>query len=145
MNEEHSPENAAWGIVDPALDPVQWFKENLSFGSGDIHCVWLPSHPKTAGEHPRPDHAVLLAIVGNGPRSEANAKKIVELWNAKENELEAARDAVIEAAYRYRNSHSIVAQSAMEGALRAKDEWQGLLAALDRLDAERAREQGEGA
>lgn len=78
---EHTKLEAAWGIVDPNIDPVQWFKDHLSFGKGDIHTIWFPKHPLTAGEHPRPDHAVLLCIVGNGTDSEANAKRVVDLWN----------------------------------------------------------------
>ena len=27
-----SEEKAAWGIVDPKLDPVEWFREHLKFG-----------------------------------------------------------------------------------------------------------------
>ncbi len=81
MSEEYTKQSVAWAVVDQSLDVVQWFKEHLSFGSGDVHCVWVPEHPRTKGEHPRPDHAVLLAIVGNGPSSEANAKRIVYLWN----------------------------------------------------------------
>jgi len=73
---EHSQEKAAWGIVDPKIDPVQWFKEHIGFGSGDIHAVWLPEHPGS-----KDGHSVLLAIVGNGPKSEANAKRLVEIWN----------------------------------------------------------------
>ena len=73
-----SEEKAAWGIVDPKLDPVEWFREHLKFGEGDVHCVWLPEHPKSVD-----GHSVLLAIVGNGPRSEANAKEIVEVWNRR--------------------------------------------------------------
>ena len=65
---------AAWAIFDAEQDPVEQFREYLSFGSGDVSAVWLPEHPRTAGEHPRPDHAVLACVTGNGPASEANAK-----------------------------------------------------------------------
>lgn len=88
-----SQEKADWGIVDPALDAVKWFGQHLSFGNGPIHCVRLPDHPNAS-----PEHSVLLAIVGNGPKSEANAKRIVELWNgtptpAREDLAEAVRSA----------------------------------------------------
>lgn len=74
---EYSQEKAAWGIVDPKIDPVQWFKDLIGSGSGDIHAVWHPEHPGS-----KDGHSVLLAIVGNGPKSEADAKRLVEIWNA---------------------------------------------------------------
>ena len=80
MSEEYTKESLAWGIVDPSIDAVEWFRQHLSHGKGDVHCVWIPEHPKSSGIHSRPDHAVLLAITGNGPRSEANAKRIVDIW-----------------------------------------------------------------
>ncbi len=63
-------------IVDPTREPGEWFREHLSYGTGDIWCVWCPMHPRTVGEAPRPEHAVILAITGNGPQSEANAEFI---------------------------------------------------------------------
>lgn len=57
------------GIVDPKIDPVEWFRQHLSFSdSTDVWCVWCPQHPRAGGEH-----SVLSAITGNGPDSEANA------------------------------------------------------------------------
>lgn len=57
------------GIVDPEIDPVEWFRQHLSFSeSTDVWCVWCPQHPRADGEH-----LVLSAITGNGPDSEANA------------------------------------------------------------------------
>lgn len=57
------------GIVDPEIDPVEWFRQHLSFSeSTDVWCVWCPQHPRADGEH-----SVLSAITGNGPDSEANA------------------------------------------------------------------------
>lgn len=67
---------APWevGICDPELDPVEWFRQHLSFSDQtDVWSVWCPEHPRTKGEYPRPDHAVVCAITGNGPDSEANA------------------------------------------------------------------------
>ena len=79
---ERSSGPAAVGVIDPSIDPVENFREHISFGSGDIWAVWLPEHPLTAGEHPRPDHAVLVCITGNGPTSEANARFIAECFSA---------------------------------------------------------------
>jgi len=62
------------GIVDRTLDPVEWFREHLSYGQGDIWCCHLPEHPKAIGPDDKPDHAILSAITGNGPDSEANAE-----------------------------------------------------------------------
>jgi hypothetical protein len=73
---------AQWSIIDPDRDPVEAYREMLSHGSGNIHCVWLRDHPLSVGEFPRPEHAVLLCITGNGPKSEANAKAIIALWTA---------------------------------------------------------------
>ena len=67
---------APWevGICDPELDPVEWFRQHLSFSDQtDVWSVWCPEHPRTKGAYPRPDHAVVCAITGNGPDSEANA------------------------------------------------------------------------
>ena len=73
---------AELGIATQDMPPGEWFAENASHGSGDIHTVWLPKHPLTRGEYPRPEHAVILAITGNGPQSEANALAIAAYWEA---------------------------------------------------------------
>ena len=63
------------GTVDPEMEPGEWFRQHLAYGIDDtIWCVWCPTHPLTVGEAPRPEHAVLTAITGNGPTSEANAE-----------------------------------------------------------------------
>jgi len=63
------------GIVDPEVEPGEWFRDHLSYGpDANIWCVWCPKHPLTRGEAPRPEHAVLTAVTGNGPTSEANAE-----------------------------------------------------------------------
>ena len=66
---------APWApaIFDPTMDPVALFRENLSYGSGDVHSVIAPEHPKS---NP-PAHYVTTAITGNGPTSEANRDFIV--------------------------------------------------------------------
>ena len=79
--EQRSAGPAEVGIIDPEQDPVEHFRANLALGSGDVWAVWLPEHPKTMGEHPRPDHAVLVCITGNGPASEANARFIAECFS----------------------------------------------------------------
>ena len=64
------------GIVDTTLDPLEWFREHLSYGAdgADIWCCWLPEHPASQPDpEGRPSHAVLSAITGNGSDSEANA------------------------------------------------------------------------
>lgn len=61
------------GIVDRTLDPVEWFRRHLEFGSVDIWAINCPKHPKAVGPDAKPDHAVLSAITGNGPDSEVNA------------------------------------------------------------------------
>ncbi|MDP2275308.1 MAG: hypothetical protein Q8K32_31470 [Archangium sp.] len=73
-----APTPGPWevAVLDAALDPVEQFREMLSFGTGPIWAVWVPQHPMTRGGHPRPEHAVLASIVGNGPASKANADLI---------------------------------------------------------------------
>ena len=67
------------GITDHSLDPVEWFRGHLSFSeSKDVWSVWCPEHPRTKGEYPRPDHAVICAVTGNGPDSEKNAEFIAQ-------------------------------------------------------------------
>lgn len=67
------------GITDPELDPVELFRQHLALGATtDVWNVWCPEHPRTKGEYPRPDHAVIAAITGNGPDSENNARFIAE-------------------------------------------------------------------
>lgn len=71
------------GIVDPSLDPAKWFYEHLSFGSGDIWCVWLPKHERSIPTpEGNPTHCVLAAITGNGPKSQPNAEYVSALLNA---------------------------------------------------------------
>jgi hypothetical protein len=60
-------------IYDKAKEPIEWLRECLSHGSGPVHLTWCPEHPLTQGLYPRPEHAVVPAITGNGPTSEANA------------------------------------------------------------------------
>lgn len=63
------------GILNPDEDPVELFRQNLAFGEGKVWVVYLPEHPLSQWDDPqRPDHAVLAAITGNGPTSQANAE-----------------------------------------------------------------------
>lgn len=55
-------------IFSPELDPVEMFRENLSYGKGVIHSVHAPKHPESRP----PDHYKTTAITGNGPNSENN-------------------------------------------------------------------------
>ena len=62
-------------IADPARDPVDLYRENLSHGSGDVYGVMAPEHPGTVdGWAERPEHAVMVCLTGNGPTSRANAE-----------------------------------------------------------------------
>lgn len=65
------------GIFEAAT-AVEKVTEMLGYGTGDVWLVWLPEHPKTVGEYPAPEHAVVAAVTGNGPTSEANARFIAE-------------------------------------------------------------------
>lgn len=53
-------------------------------GPGVIRGVWAPDHPLTVigPDRHRPEHAVMPAVTGNGPASEANADLIAEYRTA---------------------------------------------------------------
>lgn len=70
---KHTPGPWEVAVWDEAKDPVEQFREQISYGSGPIWGVWCPEHPLTRGKHPNPEHAVMPALTGNGPASEANA------------------------------------------------------------------------
>lgn len=72
----HTPGPWEIAVLRADLDPVEQFREMLAHGTGPIWAVWCPEHPLSRGQHPRPEHAVLSATVGNGPASEANAHLI---------------------------------------------------------------------
>lgn len=74
--EKATPGPWEWARFDDSKEPIEWLREMLSYGSGPVHGAWAPGHPLTRGTHPRPEHAVMPAITGNGPTSEANAKFI---------------------------------------------------------------------
>ena len=63
-------------IINPELDGGKWF-ERFRRDGPDTHTwvVWAPEHPDTVigSDSQRPDHAIVSAITGNGPTSEANA------------------------------------------------------------------------
>ena len=69
-----------WGIFEEATS-FEMAAQSLSFGSGDVHLVTLPKHPRSKqGDDPmRPEHEVALCMTGNGPDSEPNARALVEL------------------------------------------------------------------
>ena len=60
-------------IMHPEADPVELFRSHLVYGSGNVYAVIALDHPQHVGPDDRPDHAVTVAITGNGPTSEANA------------------------------------------------------------------------
>lgn len=67
---------------------------NLSHGSGPCWLVWLPDHPLTRGTRPAPEHAVTVAITGNGPNSEANARWLAEVYSHASDILTLAEEAL---------------------------------------------------
>jgi len=93
------------GIINRELDPVAWFKEHLEGADSpdtDVWVIWCPLHPDSKPDPDgKPEFAILAAITGNGPTSEANAEFFA---NARDDvpwlidELERAR-AGIEMAY----------------------------------------------
>ena len=70
---KHTPGPLEVAIWDPENDPVEQFRKQMSLGGSTIWCVWAPEHPLTIGKHPRPEHAAVTCITGNGPASEKNA------------------------------------------------------------------------
>ena len=81
-----SPGPYRWGIFPEGEDQVEWIRKMLSFGSGDIHCVYLPGHKNSriGSDEYKPEHAVTLCITGNGPNSKANALALCELLSRRE-------------------------------------------------------------
>jgi len=73
-----TPAPLAVGIYDPELDPVELFRQNLDAAVDQTESVWVVWCPKHPDSNPDPEghptHAVLAAITGNGPTSEANAE-----------------------------------------------------------------------
>lgn len=80
---EATPGPLAWGI-SPAEDELARHADHLSYGAGPSHIVYAPEHPATRiGPDPKnPEHVAVVAVTGNGPTSEANAKFIIEATDA---------------------------------------------------------------
>ena len=70
-----------WAVIPEGQDQMEIVRKHFEFGSGDIHAVWLPSHPKSVigTDRERPEHGVFLCMTGNGPNSENNAKALCAL------------------------------------------------------------------
>lgn len=81
-----SPGPYGWAIIPEGPDQMETALKHFSFGSGDIHMVWLPGHPKSViGQDPEnPEHAVILCMTGNGENSANNAKALVCLLAQRE-------------------------------------------------------------
>lgn len=78
-----SPGRYQWGVFDEA-DATAKIVENFSHGSGRCHVIGLVDHPRTVvGDDPaKPEHMVTMAVTGNGPKSEDNARGLVTLLTA---------------------------------------------------------------
>lgn len=62
------------GVMDPERGAGEWFLAMLAGSDSKVvNMVWAPQHPNTRGSYPRPEHAIITAVTGNGPQSEANA------------------------------------------------------------------------
>lgn len=81
-----SPGPYQWGIIKEGPTQEKWVLGNLAFGSGDIHCVFLPNHPlsRIGADPEAPEHCVMLCMTGNGPKSRDNALALMEMLNARE-------------------------------------------------------------
>lgn len=57
----------------------------LVCGDGPMWVVWAADHPLTVigPDSQRPEQVVIVAITGNGPSSEVNARHIVETFNTR--------------------------------------------------------------
>lgn len=75
-----------WGIIPEGDGQSDWVLKNLSFGSGPVHLVMLPDHPQSVvGDNPdEPEHAVTMALTGNGPKSKDNAIGMVKVMSLLE-------------------------------------------------------------
>lgn len=85
-NPTPSPGPYGWAVIPSGEEQMGWIHKHFSFGSGDIHAVWLPNHEGSViGDDPeRPERAVILCVTGNGPKSKDNARFLVAVLNARE-------------------------------------------------------------
>lgn len=63
-----------WGIVDPALDPYEWFKNCMEKRADEgfpMNAVTTADQRHESGDY------LIVAVTGNGPKSEANAQFFV--------------------------------------------------------------------
>jgi hypothetical protein len=76
---EATPRPWGDGIVEPSLDQVEWIKECLSYGHGDVWLVIPTEHKnnRLAADGKHFEHAAICSITGNGPTSEQNTWFIV--------------------------------------------------------------------
>lgn len=140
------------GVYDSDADPLELIKQYLSYGQGDVHSVWCPTHPLTRGARPRPDHAVLSAITGNGPDSEANAAFIAASRTSVP-DLATANIALVRYARRLRKIESIALRMSLRwdavvgGDRHAQDaqndDWDDLRGLVDPEALRRAVETGK--
>ena len=81
-----SPGPYQWGIIQAGPTQAAWVEKMLSFGSGDIHGIYLPGHADsvTGSDPERPEHWASLCITGNGPNSKNNAKALCLLLTQRE-------------------------------------------------------------
>lgn len=74
-----SKDEKQWAIWTGVDDPVAKFAENYKNGPpGDVHLVAM----RRDAETPIEVHAITMAITGNGPTSEANAKYIISSFDS---------------------------------------------------------------
>lgn len=79
-----SPGPYQWGLIEDGPKQAENVLRHISFGSGEIHGVYLPTHEKSVvGADPMaPEHLVSLCWTGNGPKSKDNARALVLLLTA---------------------------------------------------------------
>lgn len=78
-----------WGVVPESPEQLDIMRRNFEKGSGDIHGVILPEHPKHIGgtDPDRPTEAVWMFTTGNGPKSKDNAQALCEIITILKNEM----------------------------------------------------------
>lgn len=77
-------------VMDPTKDPVEVFRECMSYGAGDIWGVLAVDHPETVGGlDDRPEHGAVTCWTGNGPASVANAQLYIAARDIAEDLIDA--------------------------------------------------------
>ena len=81
-----SPGPYEWAIIKEGEKQIEHVLDYFAKGSGDAHAIWLSGDPLsvTGADSLAPEHAVLLCMTGNGPKSKDNAHAIMAILNQRQ-------------------------------------------------------------